>query len=157
MATFDTRLKKLRQEKGILQDTLAEDIGVTKGTVSVWERGIRKPDFDTLEKLAGYFDVTIPYLLGDSEYRNSQEIADEDAASWATEDDDEHLTTMAKQYARLSMSSRRIIDGAIAAAYKNDMQAGNLHGADEYSVRINSTWVLKKKANEQEGENGSDS
>lgn len=104
MATFDTRLKKLRQEKGILQDTLAEDIGVTKGTVSVWERGIRKPDFDTLEKLAGYFDVTLPYLLGDSEYRNSQEIADEDAASWATEDDDEHLTTMAKQYARLSMS-----------------------------------------------------
>ena len=103
MATFDTRLKKLRQEKGILQDTLAEDIGVTKGTVSVWERGIRKPDFDTLEKLAGYFDVTIPYLLGDSEYRNSQEIADEDAASWATEDDDEHLTTMAKQYARMSM------------------------------------------------------
>ena len=96
MATFDTRLKKLRQEKGILQDTLAEDIGVTKGTVSVWERGIRKPDFDTLEKLAGYFDVTIPYLLGDSEYRNLQEIADEDAASWATEDDDEHLTTMAK-------------------------------------------------------------
>ena len=104
MATFDTRLKKLRQEKGILQDTLAEDIGVTKGTVSVWERGIRKPDFDTLEKLAGYFDVTLPYLLGDSEYINSQEIADEDAAPWATEDDDEHLTTMAKQYARLSMS-----------------------------------------------------
>ena len=104
MATFDTRLKKLRQEKGILQDTLAEDIGVTKGTVSAWERGIRKPDFDTLEKLAGYFDVTIPYLLGDSKYRNSQEIADEDAASWATEDDDEDLTTMAKQYARLSMS-----------------------------------------------------
>ena len=56
------------------------------------------------------------------------------------------------------MSSRRIIDGAIAAAYKNDMQAGTLHGADEYSVRINSTWVLKnKKANEQEGENGGDS
>lgn len=145
MATFDTRLKKLRQEKGILQDTLAEEIGVTKGTVSVWERGIRKPDFETLEKLASYFDVTLPYLLGESEYRNPQEIADEDAAAWATEDDDEHLTTMAKQYARLSMSSRRIIDGAIAAAYKNDMQAGTLHGADEYSVRINSTWVLKSK------------
>ena len=40
MATFDTRLKRLRQEKGILQDTLAEEIGVTKGTVSVWERGV---------------------------------------------------------------------------------------------------------------------
>lgn len=68
MATFDTRLKKLRQEKGILQDTLAEEIGVTKGTVSVWERGVRKPDFATIEKLAVYFDVTIPYLLGESEY-----------------------------------------------------------------------------------------
>ena len=30
----------------------------------------------------------------------------------------------------------------------NDMQVGTFHGADEYSVRINSTWVLKnKKAN----------
>lgn len=150
MATFDTRLKKLRQEKGILQDTLAEEIGVTKGTVSVWERGVRKPDFATLEKLASYFDVTLPYLLGESEYRNPQEMADEDAAAWATEDDDEHLTTMAKQYARLSMSSRRIIDAAIAAAYKNDLQAGTLHGADEYSVRINSTWVLKSKREKDE-------
>lgn len=60
MATFDTRLKKLRQEKGILQDTLADEIGVTKGTVSVWERGVRKPDFTTIEKLAVYFNVTIP-------------------------------------------------------------------------------------------------
>ena len=113
MAAFDTRLKKLRQEKGILQDTLAEEIGVTKGTVSVWERGVRKPDFATLEKLASYFDVTLPYLLGESEYRNPQEMADEDAAAWATEDDDEHLTTMEKQHARLSMSSRRIIDAVI--------------------------------------------
>lgn len=137
-------MRKLRQENGILQDTLAEEIGVTKGTVSVWERGVRKPDFATLEKLASYFDVTLPYLLGESEYRNPQEMADEDAAAWAT-DDDEHLTTIAKQYARLSMSSRRIIDAAIAAAYKNDLQAGTLHGADEYSVRINSTWVLKNK------------
>ena len=150
MATFDTRLKKLRQEKGILQDTLAEEIGVTKGTVSVWERGVRKPDFATLEKLASYFDVTLPYLLGESEYRNPQEMADEDAAAWATEDDDEHLTTMAKQYARLSMPSRRIIDAAIAAAYKNNLQAGTLHGADEYSVRINSTWVLKSKREKDE-------
>lgn len=150
MATFDTRLKKLRQERGILQDTLAEEIGVTKGTVSVWERGVRKPDFATLENLASYFNVTLPYLLGESEYRNPQEMADEDATAWATEDDDEHLTTMAKQYARLSMSSRRIIDAAIAAAYKNDLQAGTLHGADEYSVRINSTWVLNRKRDKDE-------
>ena len=150
MAAFDTRLRKLRQEKGLLQDTLAEEIGVTKGTVSVSERGVRKPVFATLEKLTSYFDVTLPYLLGESEYRNPQEMADEDAAAWATEDDDEHLTTMAKQYARLSMPSRRIIDAAIAAAYKNDLQAGTLHGADEYSVRINSTWVLKSKREKDE-------
>ena len=71
--------------------------------------------------------------------RNPQEIAEEDAAIWATEDDDEHLTTMAKQYAQLSVQSRRIIDAAISAAYKNDLQNGTLHTADEYSVRINST------------------
>lgn len=83
-----------------VRHTLADEIGVTKGTVSVWERGVRKPDFTKIEKLAVYFNVTISYLLGESEYRNPQEIAEEDAAIWATEDDDEHLTTMGQSSMR---------------------------------------------------------
>lgn len=127
---------------------------MTKGNVSVWERGVRKSDFTTIEKLAVYFNVTIPYLLGESEYRNPQEIAEEEAAIWTTDDDDEHLTTMAKQYAQLSMESRRSIDAAISAAYKNDLQNGTLHAADEYLVRIKSTWVLKNKMKSNAEEKG---
>ena len=86
--------------------------------------------------------------------RNPQEIAEEDAAIWATEDDDELLTTMAKQYVQLSVQSRRIIDAAISAAYKNDLQNGTLHTADEYLVRINSTWILKNKMKSNAEEKG---
>ena len=61
---------------------------------------------------------------------------------------------MAKQYVQLSVQSRRIIDAAISAAYKNDLQNGTLHTADEYLVRINSTWILKNKMKSNAEEKG---
>ena len=46
---FADRLKTLRAEKGITQVQLAEILGVTKGTVAMWETGKREPNFETLE------------------------------------------------------------------------------------------------------------
>jgi transcriptional regulator with XRE-family HTH domain len=65
---FAERLKKIRNEKGVNQITLAQWLGVTQGTIGNWETGKREPGYATLEKLAGYFGVTPDYLLGhDSE------------------------------------------------------------------------------------------
>jgi transcriptional regulator with XRE-family HTH domain len=59
------RLKQLRASKSINQIQLAQELGVNQGTVGKWETDTRKPDVETLKRLADYFDVTMDYLLGE--------------------------------------------------------------------------------------------
>lgn len=61
---FGEILKKLRENKGYNQTQLAKELGISNVTVSQYESGDRKPDIDTIKKLANYFNVTTDYLLG---------------------------------------------------------------------------------------------
>ena len=56
-------LIRLRHERKITQEELADYIGVTKGSVSKWEKNISKPDLQTIPVLATFFGVTIDELL----------------------------------------------------------------------------------------------
>ena len=67
------RLKELRKEKKLTQQELADIIGVTKRTYIYWEKGERIPKSDKAQQLADYFGVSVAYLLGYSEYVDSQE------------------------------------------------------------------------------------
>lgn len=67
---FPERLKKLRKEKNLYQKELAEILGVSRPTISQYEAGTRRPDNETLEKLADYFKVSIDYLLGRTDERS---------------------------------------------------------------------------------------
>lgn len=55
---------RLRHEKKITQERLAEFIGVTKASVSKWETGQSMPDIIILPQLATFFDVTVDELIG---------------------------------------------------------------------------------------------
>ncbi len=57
-------LKRLRQEKGLTQSSVAEQLGVTQQAYANYESGKRQPDNTTLKKIADYFNVTVDYLLG---------------------------------------------------------------------------------------------
>ena len=61
-------LKELRNKSGLSQQDLAEDIGLSKSSISMYEAGEREPSIDVAKRLADYFDVTVDYLLG---YGNS--------------------------------------------------------------------------------------
>ena len=117
-------------------------LGVTKGTISVWERGIRKPDFDKMEKIAAYFDTTLQFLLGNDDNRYAKQLSDEDAAQW--EFDDEILNEFMKRFVRLSNSSQSIIKTAINQAYKEDLANDRLQPEDIYVTKVTSTWRLKE-------------
>lgn len=67
--SFAMRLKKLREQKKINQTELANLLEVSNGSISKWERGDRQPDYETLEKIADTFNVTIDYLLGRSDIK----------------------------------------------------------------------------------------
>jgi len=64
---FGKRLAALRKQKGISQYKLAEDLGLSRGQLANYEVGSREPDFETLFKIAKYFDVTTDYILGYSD------------------------------------------------------------------------------------------
>ena len=57
-------LKKLREEKNLTQDELAERVRVTRQAVSRWETGETQPNTDTLKLLSREYNVSINTLLG---------------------------------------------------------------------------------------------
>ena len=63
METKDIILK-LRTDRGLSQDELAEKLYVTRQAVSRWENGETIPNTDTLKLLSDFFDVSINTLLG---------------------------------------------------------------------------------------------
>ncbi|MEW5783651.1 MAG: helix-turn-helix transcriptional regulator [Bacillota bacterium] len=66
------RLKKLRDEKGISQLELAKALNISNVMLSRYEKNKRSPDYETLNKLADFYDVTTDYLLGRTNSRNPQ-------------------------------------------------------------------------------------
>lgn len=56
-------LKNLRMERGLTQQDVADAIGVTKATISKYEKGQRRINVDVLEKLADFFRVEPIYIL----------------------------------------------------------------------------------------------
>ena len=61
---FSKRLRELRKERQLTQGDLADRLRLTKQAVSQWERGIREPNFETLEMIADFFNVDTDYLIG---------------------------------------------------------------------------------------------
>jgi len=70
MANFNNRLKFLRTSNELSQQALANKIGVSKSSINMYERGEREPGFETLERIADFFNVDIDYLLGKSDHQN---------------------------------------------------------------------------------------
>lgn len=73
-AKFPSLLRNLRKGKGISQQKLADEIGVTKSTVGLYETGDTVPDVKTLYKIAKYYDVSSDYLLGLADNRKYENI-----------------------------------------------------------------------------------
>ncbi len=68
---FGELLASLRRERGILQKELAAYLNVTVATISNYEKGVHAPDYETLVKLADFFDVSTDYPLQRTEYKSS--------------------------------------------------------------------------------------
>ncbi|MBO4887874.1 MAG: helix-turn-helix transcriptional regulator [Firmicutes bacterium] len=58
------RLKQLRKSRRISQIRLAMELGMTQNSISRFETGSRRPDYELLIRFADYFDVSIDYLVG---------------------------------------------------------------------------------------------
>ena len=61
---MEFRLKMLRKERTISQLKMALDLNMNQNTISRYETMEREADYETLVRLADYFDVSLDYLLG---------------------------------------------------------------------------------------------
>ncbi len=73
---FNEKLQKLRKQKGLTQEELAQALFVSRTAVSKWESGRGIPNIESLKAIANFFGVTIDELLSGGELLI---IAEEDA------------------------------------------------------------------------------
>ena len=71
MVNFGEKIKQLREEKGMTQQSLADKLYVTRQAVSRWEHGVRYPDLLTVKKIAQVLDVSVDELLSGEELQEN--------------------------------------------------------------------------------------
>lgn len=64
MSEFNERLKELRLEKGLTQDQLANDTGISQGAISAYELKKAKPTDEVIITFCKYFNVSADFILG---------------------------------------------------------------------------------------------
>lgn len=64
MVTFSQRLTDLRESKNLSKAETARRLEIPVSTYSNYEYGNREPDFETLNRIAKYYHVSVDYLLG---------------------------------------------------------------------------------------------
>ena len=72
--SIGSNIKRLRREKDITQEQLAEYLGITSRAVSQWECDRTAPDISQIPALCNIFDVSSDVLLGIDIEKNNEEI-----------------------------------------------------------------------------------
>jgi len=60
---FGDILRNLLEERNLSQKQLSAELNVAASTLGNYIRNLREPDYETLKRLAAYFDVSTDYLL----------------------------------------------------------------------------------------------
>lgn len=66
---MESRIKSLRKKRGLIQEILATELGITQQMLSKYEKDISTIKIDVLKNLAKFFNVTTDYLLGLSDVK----------------------------------------------------------------------------------------
>ena len=133
---FDERLKSLRKKCGYTQVSLAETLGVSKGTVAMWETGKRTPDFETLIRLSDLFDVRTDYILGKSNDSSSTKLSDDDIEQpgrWKLES---VYTDLMKLYLSLDSFGQKDVENLIKSEAQRCKEQNTLQDVSNMAVQI---------------------
>lgn len=71
---FAENFKRLRKEKGVTQEKIAEVLGVSSQSISRWELSVCYPDLELLPSIANYFGVTVDVLLSNDENAKKEDF-----------------------------------------------------------------------------------
>ena len=69
---FAERLKTLRKQVQLTQAQIAEKLDISQQAYASWERGVKKPTQENLVKIAQVLNVSVDYLVGNSEDKSDE-------------------------------------------------------------------------------------
>lgn len=133
---FDERLKSLRKKCGYTQVSLAETLGVSKGTVAMWETGKRTPDFETLIRLSDLFDVRTDYILGKSNDSSSAQLSDDDIEQLGRWELESVYTDFMKLYLSLDSFGQKDVENLIKSEAQRCKEQNTLQDVSNMAVQI---------------------
>lgn len=96
-------LKLLRKQKGMSQQKLADLLHTSQQSVHKYENGLAEPDIQTLKKLSELFNVSIDYIVGNTEDPRKTDVFVE------TELTPGELKNL-RIYRRIGLQQKKIID-----------------------------------------------
>lgn len=67
-------ISKLRVARGLTQENLGKQIGLTPSAISNIENAISYPSVDTLVRFATFFSIPMDYLLTDKDFKQLEEL-----------------------------------------------------------------------------------
>ena len=69
---MENRLKEIRQKNSLTLEKMGEKVGIAKNTLNRYESGKREPKLEVWQKLADFFNVSVPYLQGLDEHTSNR-------------------------------------------------------------------------------------
>lgn len=120
------KIRELRKEKGLSIDDLAKQIRVSRATINNYETGTHEPKLKNWQKLADYFGVDVPYLMGEATQDKSQEIIENmsgfllDLEKDNLEDAQNKLPKLKNMIKHMTVSNFEQLGGIISSFYDSD-------------------------------------
>ena len=139
---FPERLKQLRKEKGLSQIMLAKELGVSGGTVAMWETGKRKPQFEMFDKLCTFFDRSMDYILGASDDDRSFTLINEEVQQLGDWQVEEQYEDMLRKYTLLDDYGKDAVDAVLRKEFNRAQEQGTLNNSMSISVSVRSKPVV---------------
>ena len=139
---FPERLKQLRKEKGLSQLMLAKELGVSGGTVAMWETGKRKPQFEMFDKLCTFFDRSMDYILGASDDDRSFTLINEEVQQLGDWQVEEQYEDMLRKYTLLDDYGKDAVDAVLRKEFNRAQEQGTLNNSMSISVSVRSKPVV---------------
>ena len=105
-------LKLLRMQRGLSQQKLADILHVSQQSVYKYENGIANPDIDTLKNIADFFDTSIDYIVGYTDFPHKLEPMIKMPLN-------QEETSLIKKYQQLPPERRSLIHSIIESYFDN--------------------------------------
>jgi len=105
---LNERLRQLRNEAGLTQQEFADKLYISRDTYAQYEIDRRNPDYETLDKIAAYYKVSVDYLLGRSDVRQPEQTTFDYSIIYKQRDEGDAYITIRELEARYNLSKETV-------------------------------------------------